>query len=264
MIYNGTPHYFLKNLQGDIIAIANANGGIEARYSYDAWGVCTVTQDFVGIAKINPFRYRSYYFDEEIGLYYLQSRYYDPIVGRYVHPDEPAIILTGQILVGNNIYSYCQNNCINYEDKYGYFQIKIPTWALSASLDVLFIALNSAMYAGYLPFSSTIYTLSRSPFTRTLAKNLLTKQVVPCFVFGMLNPIMTIIRRVMWRFAGAFAIAASNYITTKIQNYVNNFLSFLQRYFVSIVLSILTWGGIISLFLDVADGSWDDNVTIRI
>ena len=73
---------------------------------------------------------------------------------------------------------------------------------------------------------------------------------------------MTIIRKVMWRFAGAAATAVSNYITSKIQSYVNNFLSFLQRYFVTIVSSILTWGGIIALLLDIADGTWDDHVTV--
>ena len=143
-------------------------------------------------------------------------------------------------------------------------KIKIPTWAFSAALDILFIALNAAMYAGYLPFSSTIYTLARNPFTRTLAQNLLTKKVVPCFVFGVLNPLMTTIRRVMWRFAGAAAIVASNYITTKIQDCVNNFLTLLLRKFMSIISSILTWGGIIALLLDFADGTWDDYITIRI
>ena len=172
--------------------------------------------------------------------------------------------MTTQNSIGANLYSYCQNNCVIYKDEQGYFKIKIPTWAFSAALDVLFIALNAAMYAGYLPISSTIYTLARSPFTRKLALNLLTKKVVPCFVFGMLNPIMTIIRRVMWRFAGALAIAASNYITDKILSYVNNFLTLLMQHFISIVSSILTWGGIIALFLDVADGSFDSYVTIRI
>ena len=68
IIYNETPYYFLKNLQGDVIAIVDKDAAPVARYAYDAWGVCTVTQDSVGIANINPFRYRSYYFDEETAL----------------------------------------------------------------------------------------------------------------------------------------------------------------------------------------------------
>ena len=76
--YNGEPYYFFKNLQGDIIAITDKDAKVVAKYTYDAWGVCTIAQDVsdCGIANVNPFRYRGYYYDSEIGLYYLQSRYY--------------------------------------------------------------------------------------------------------------------------------------------------------------------------------------------
>ena len=76
--YNGSAYWFYKNLQGDIISIANADGDVIAKYTYDSWGVCTVAEDTseIGIAAVNPYRYRSYYYDTEIGMYYLQSRYY--------------------------------------------------------------------------------------------------------------------------------------------------------------------------------------------
>ena len=75
--HNGTAYYFYKNLQGDVIAITNANGAVVARYTYDAWGVPTIKEDTSGcnIATVNPFRYRGYYYDTETKLYYLQSRY---------------------------------------------------------------------------------------------------------------------------------------------------------------------------------------------
>ena len=57
--------YFIKNLQGDVIAIVDEDAKTVARYSYDAWGVCTVILDSAGIANINPFRYRGYYYDED-------------------------------------------------------------------------------------------------------------------------------------------------------------------------------------------------------
>ena len=62
----------MKNQQGDVIAITNKNAEVNAKYSNDAWGVCTITQDssIIGIANINPYRYRGYYFDREIGMYY--------------------------------------------------------------------------------------------------------------------------------------------------------------------------------------------------
>ena len=95
IIYNGTPHYFLKNLQCDIIAIANSNGEIEARYTYVAWGAIkgiSGTDEGISIAVDNPFRYRGYYYDVEIGLYYLQRRYYDAQVGRFINCDEEEIV----------------------------------------------------------------------------------------------------------------------------------------------------------------------------
>jgi len=91
--FNDTPFFFLKNLQGDVIAIINERSEVVCRYTYDSWGKCTVHNDEgIGIADINPFRYRGYYYDSEIGMYYLQSRYYDPEVGRFVNGDEAVFI----------------------------------------------------------------------------------------------------------------------------------------------------------------------------
>lgn len=73
IIYNDEPYYFQKNLQGDIVGIVDKNSAVVARYSYDAWGKCTIdsTTTNVTIANINPFCYRGYYFDKETNLYYL-------------------------------------------------------------------------------------------------------------------------------------------------------------------------------------------------
>ena len=101
IIYNGAAYYFYKNLQGDIIEIANKVGTIVARYTYDAWGkVIAVTDEYgfdvsdnaAHVANANPFRYRGYYYDTEIGMYYLQSRYYDPNVGRFINADDTLFI----------------------------------------------------------------------------------------------------------------------------------------------------------------------------
>ncbi len=122
------PYYFLKNLQGDVIAITNQRGETVARYTYDAWGACTVSYDAtatpadedavaINIATVNPFRYRSYYFDTETGLYYLQSRYYNPKIGRFLNGDVYAS--TGQGVIGFNMFSYCNNNPVNGVDATG-------------------------------------------------------------------------------------------------------------------------------------------------
>ena len=118
--YNGTAYFFRKNLQGDVIAIANASGTTVATYSYDAWGVCTILSDSTGIiASVNPFRYRSYYYDSEIAMYYLQSRYYNPAVGRFVNGDTTTYLDSFSAPNSSNLFSYCFNDSINKGDPDG-------------------------------------------------------------------------------------------------------------------------------------------------
>ena len=122
ILYNNVPYYFIKNLQGDIIAIVDKDAKTVARYSYDAWGAVTsafTDTNFtkgVDIATVNPFRYRGYYYDEEIGLYYLQSRYYNPEVGRFINADEVEAINSVTSCINTNLFSYCLNSPINSSD----------------------------------------------------------------------------------------------------------------------------------------------------
>ena len=117
------PFYYVKNLQGDVTAIVDGNGTVLVRYKYDAWGAVssTVTAGLTGlssyIAYNNPFRYRGYYYDGETGFYYLNSRYYDPEIGRFLNGD--AYVSTGQGPTGYNMYVYCGNNPILREDDGG-------------------------------------------------------------------------------------------------------------------------------------------------
>ena len=69
------------------------------------------------VAKMNPLRYRGYYYDTETGFYYLQSRYYDPNIGRFINADSYSS--TGQGILGNNMYAYCNNNPVIFEDSSG-------------------------------------------------------------------------------------------------------------------------------------------------
>ena len=124
IIYNNVPYYFLKNLQGDIVAITNKSGKVIGRYSYDAWGVPTIVKDdsACSIATINPFRYRGYYFDKEIEMYYLQSRYYDPALGRFVNADAPDFLVLSAFAghtSGFDVFTYCLNNPAKDNDKLG-------------------------------------------------------------------------------------------------------------------------------------------------
>ena len=86
-------------------------------YTYDAWGNCTVTGSTTTGAQYSPFRYRGYYYDSEIGFYYLNSRYYDPSIGRFVNAD--VYVSTGQGLLGYNVFAYCRNEPVFRKDAYG-------------------------------------------------------------------------------------------------------------------------------------------------
>ena len=117
-------YYFEKNLQGDIIAIYTEAGTKIGSYTYDAWGNCTSsyatgatpTQKKI-VQMFNPFRYRGYYYDYDTGLYYLQSRYYNPATGRFLNAD--GYVNTNGDLIGFNMYAYCSNNPVMYTDQTG-------------------------------------------------------------------------------------------------------------------------------------------------
>lgn len=113
-------YWFEKNLQGDIVAVYDEDGTKLVTYTYDAWGNCTVSYPNNGsssTAIYNPFRYRGYYLDTETGFYYLNSRYYDPAIGRFLNAD--IYISTGQGILGTNMFAYCGNNPINRVDYTG-------------------------------------------------------------------------------------------------------------------------------------------------
>lgn len=116
---NGTMYFYIKDLQGDITEIVDKDGKAVAEYAYDAWGnMLTEDNGTLTIGKLNPFRYRSYVYDEETGLYYLQSRYYDPLTGRFVNADVYADTQSGTPL-STNMFAYCENNAINNVDYSG-------------------------------------------------------------------------------------------------------------------------------------------------
>ena len=71
---------------------------------------------------LNPFGYRSYWFDRETGLYYLNSRYYDPAIGRFISPDSVGVITASPLgLTDKNLYAYCDNNPVMRRDDGGMF-----------------------------------------------------------------------------------------------------------------------------------------------
>ena len=107
--YERGEYIYRKNAQGDITHILDYCENVVAEYAYDAWGNCTIIKDTAGIAEVNPFRYRGYYYDAETKLYYLKTRYYDPEVGRFISQDDVSY-LDPEHINGLNLYAYCLNN----------------------------------------------------------------------------------------------------------------------------------------------------------
>ena len=122
-IRNGVQYFYFTNQMGDVISITDAQGNELVEYEYDEWGKLILTradnQSNESIANINPIRYRGYYYDTETGYYYLQSRYYDPGLGRFISADDFSYIDASEKF-SINAYAYCANNPVNFSDSTGY------------------------------------------------------------------------------------------------------------------------------------------------
>ena len=92
------------------------------KYTYDEWGnkVSVTGSMATTLGLQNPFRYRGYCYDEETGWYYLQTRYYDPVTGRFLNADNQI----NDGVLGTNLFAYCENNPVNMVDYDGHW----PTW----------------------------------------------------------------------------------------------------------------------------------------
>ena len=123
-VLNGNrTFYYMKNPLGDVVAIYDENGVYAGGYQYDSWGNCTsdMSDDYPNLIYLNPFRYRGYVYDSETKLYYLQSRYYNPEWGRFINADDVEYTDEKNLssFVGESIFTYSNNNCINNYDDTG-------------------------------------------------------------------------------------------------------------------------------------------------
>ena len=133
--FNGTVYTYLPNLQGDIVGILDSNGSLVVEYKYDAWGKPLSTAGTLAdtLGKRNPFRYRGDVFDEEIGLCYLQNRYYNLDWQRFINVDE--VLGKEGTLLNHNPIIYCSNNPIISIDTAGNFLDTIfDVFSLGASI----------------------------------------------------------------------------------------------------------------------------------
>ena len=126
--HNGTVYYYYTNLQGDVMSIQASDGSSLASYAYDAWGNILEMQG--SLAELNPLRYRGYVFDQETGFYYLESRYYDPLIARFVSADEVSYLGRNGNIGSFDLYGYCGNNPVIRNDGNGHF------WLFTAAAKV--------------------------------------------------------------------------------------------------------------------------------
>lgn len=170
-------YYYKKNAQNDIIGIYSTNGTQIVEYVYDAWGnqrikylnnqgeMVDLSEDYeynnldeinAFIAIKNPFRYRSYYYDFETNLYYLNSRYYDPQLGRFINADDISILSESKVIFnGLNVYIYCGNNPINYFDPSGKFLLSILLGLLITSVTVAVVNVGVQLVSDVVNFAIT-------------------------------------------------------------------------------------------------------------
>lgn len=124
-----SKYFYVRDLLGIIRNVIDINGNIVVTYNYDAWGnhkvydssnVENTSPSFIG--NINPFRYKGYYYDVETDWYYLQTRYYSPLLSRFINMDHTQYLEPGSI-DGVNLFGYCNNNPVMYADPSGKFNI---------------------------------------------------------------------------------------------------------------------------------------------
>ena len=120
-------YYVITNAQGDVIEIHNGAGAVTAKYNYDSWGKLISITDANGnslstssFAYQISVRYRGYVYDTETGLYYLQSRYYNPETGRFINCDDVDYIGINDTFTSWNAFAYCENDPVNKMDLSGY------------------------------------------------------------------------------------------------------------------------------------------------
>ena len=121
--YNGLQYYYQKNYQNDVIGIYDSNYNLVVTYKYDPWGkvISIIDTTTNNIGTINPLRYRSYYYDEETKLYYLNGRYYNPEWCRFINADDYIVISA----IVDNLFLYAENNPISNFDASGHLFKKV-------------------------------------------------------------------------------------------------------------------------------------------
>lgn len=219
---DGTVYTYVKNLQGDVIRILDKDGTAVVSYTYDPWGVPTVSGD-TGLAAINPCSYRGYYYDQETGYYYLQSRYYDPNIGRFLNADDTKLLKEFSKGLEYNLFSYCANTPINAIDPFGYWFINISVWTAGLVLDVI-ILLITVVAINVAKMSAIKWMRNISRAMKNLWNNLV--RAVSTAIANSMNWIM---QKFFSKYTHTTA-ARIRLSANQIANFINNYISYTVGY----------------------------------
>ena len=297
IIYNNVPYYFLKNLQGDIVAITDNKANVVAKYTYDAWGKCTITYDCCGIASINPYRYRGYYYDNEIGIYYVIGRYYDPQMGRFLNPDDSDMLQAIDVSIGLNLITYCANDAVNITDSTGFASIKSVLSKIEGYLKTAINKFKEYLKTKLFNYNRRTHVLSVSTTVMSTLIDTVIAVVVRAVIYKGVKTAMKALlqfssirksfigamfdffltnkwgKKVLWVLAQiGFAIAGKpgliGSITSGVfQGFLEDILStktIILGKAVSFISAFSSVGGIIALFFDAMDRKPDGWVSIKV
>lgn len=130
---NSEKYLYIRDQLQNIIGITDINGKIVVKYSYDAWGALKNIEDTSssGIGKLNPFRFKGYYYDNESSMYYCKTRYYVPQWGRWLSADSIEY-LNSESINKLNLYTYANNNPVIYYDPDGHMALLCALLILGA------------------------------------------------------------------------------------------------------------------------------------
>ena len=149
MQYNkdGDEYYYMLDAQGNVVGLVDGSGKLVVEYTYDAWGqLLSMTGSRANdLGKANPLRYRSYVYDDETGMYYLGSRYYNPTMCRFINADSVSVVheASGK-LTDKNLFAYCDNNPVMRTDDGGEFWSVLAGAVIGAITNVATTVISNA------------------------------------------------------------------------------------------------------------------------
>ena len=222
--YNGTTYYYITNLQGDVMYLIDANENTVASYEYDPYG--NIVSASGTMAEVNPLRYRGYYYDTDLDMYYLQSRYYDASICRFVNADDVSMIGVDSTALSYNLFAYCNNSPVNNIDYFGYAKINIK-WVAQA--------VNIIIWA--IP---TIYAVARIWST-------VSKSATKLVSFG--NKLIAVGKKLFKKLDDRIYCAFARESSYRVVKTIGQLAGI-----ITVVSSV---GAIVQYIIDILDGKWD-------